>query len=49
MFSALKPKDLSSAQICSVLLDIQINGVAVILFLCSSKEYRRLFILFSSN
>jgi len=43
MFNALQPTDLSSAHICSALLNIHINGVAFTLFLSSSKEYRRLF------
>jgi len=49
MFNALKPIDLSSAQMWSALLNIHMNGVEVILFLSSSKEYRRLLIFLSSN
>jgi len=49
IFNELKPFDLSSAQMCSALLSIHINGVAVILFLCSSKQYRKLLIFLSSN
>lgn len=49
MFNALKPIDLSSAHVCSALLNIHMNGVAAILFLSSSKEYCRLFIFLLSN
>lgn len=49
IFNALKPFDLSSEQMCSVLLCIHINGVEIILFLCSSKQYRKLLIFLSSN
>jgi len=33
MFNALKPIDLSSAQMCSALLNIHMNGVIIVLFL----------------
>jgi len=48
ILKALKPIDLSSAQIELPLLNIHTNEVVSVWFICFSKAYRRLFILLIS-
>lgn len=49
IFIALRPTDLRSAHICSPLLEMHMNEVVVVLCLCSTKAWRRLFIFLSSS